>query len=301
MVAAAATAAVAVATVARAVNSAAVVAVVAASVANATKLNLEVQSGVRTTGLRFFVSPTLARADSPAKINLVQLRRLDQILANYGYCGRSEAKIWIRKGRVSVNGEPVKVAEKKVSPKLVHVDGEPIECPEGILALLHKPAGYVCSHDAGEGPTIYNLLPPRWVRRNPPVTTVGRLDKDTTGVLLVTDMGELVQRWTSPKHKVVKVYEATVSLDISPALVELFAAGTLMLQDEEKPCLPAKLEIRSPREAKLELTEGRYHQVKRMFASQGCEVIKLHRSRFGEFDLGDLQPGQWRLLPLPKL
>jgi len=231
----------------------------------------------------------------------VQPRRLDQILANYGYCGRSEAKIWIRKGRVTVNGEPVKAPEKKASPELVRVDGEPIECPEGILAILNKPAGYVCSHDAGEGPTIYDLLPPRWVKRNPAVTTVGRLDKDTTGVLILTDIGELVQRWTSPKHKVEKVYDATVNSDISPALVELFAAGTLMLRDEEKPCLPAKLEILSPREAKLELTEGRYHQVKRMFASQGCEVTKLHRSRFGEFELGDLQPGQWRLLPLPKL
>ena len=228
----------------------------------------------------------------------MQPRRLDQILANYGYCGRSEAKIWIRKGRVTVNGEPITTSEKKASPEAVRVDGEAIECPEGILALLHKPAGYVCSHDAGEGPTIYDLLPPRWVKRNPTVTTVGRLDKDATGVLLVTDLGELVQRWTSPKHKVAKVYDVTVNTDLSPALIELFAAGTLKLEAEEKPCLPAILEIISPREARLELTEGRYHQVKRMFASQGCEVIRLHRSRFGATELGDLPPGQWRLLPL---
>lgn len=228
----------------------------------------------------------------------MQPRRLDQILANYGYCSRSEAKIWIRKKRVTVNGEPVTAAEKKAAPELVRVDGEPIDCPEGILALLHKPAGYVCSHDAGEGPTVYDLLPPRWTKRNPSVTTVGRLDKDTTGVLLITDQGELVQRWTSPKHKVAKIYEATVSADLSPALAELFAAGTLLLEGEDKPCAPATLEILSPREARLELTEGRYHQVKRMFASQGCEVIRLHRSRFGEFELGDLQPGQWKLLAL---
>jgi 16S rRNA pseudouridine516 synthase len=145
------------------------------------------------------------------------------------------------------------------------------------------------------------LLPPRWGRRNPPVTTIGRLDKDTTGVLLLTDCGELVHRWTSPKHKVAKVYEVTVNANLPPALVPLFAAGTLRLDGEDKPCLPAKLEILSPREARLELTEGRYHQVKRMFASQGCEVIRLHRSRFGEIELSDLQPGQWRLLPLPAL
>jgi 16S rRNA pseudouridine516 synthase len=226
----------------------------------------------------------------------MQPRRLDQILANYGYCSRSEAKVWIRHGRVTVNGAPVTAAEKKHPPDAVRVDGEPIECPEGILALLHKPAGYVCSHDAGEGPTIYDLLPPRWLKRNPPVTTVGRLDKDTTGVLLVTDSGALVQQWTSPRHKVAKVYEVTVSADLPAGLVERFAAGTLLLEGEDKPCLPARLEILSAREARLELMEGRYHQVKRMFASQGLEVVRLHRSRFGEFELGGLAEGQWRVV-----
>lgn len=229
----------------------------------------------------------------------MQPRRLDQILANYGYCSRSEAKVWIRKGRVTVAGEAIRDANRKAPPDQVRVDGQPIECPEGILALLHKPAGYVCSHDAGEGSTVYDLLPPRWRKRNPPVTTIGRLDKDTTGVLLITDSGELVHQWTSPKHKVTKVYEATVNSDLAPALVELFAAGTLVLEGEDKPCAPARLEILSPREARLELTEGRYHQVKRMFASQGCEVLRLHRSRFGDFELGELQPGQWKLLVLP--
>jgi 16S rRNA pseudouridine516 synthase len=143
-------------------------------------------------------------------------------------------------------------------------------------------------------------LPEQWLKRNPPVTTIGRLDKDTTGVLLITDGGDLVHRWTSPKHKVIKVYEVTVNADLPPTLAELFAAGTLMLEGEDKPCAPARLEILSPREARLELTEGRYHQVKRMFASQGCEVVQLHRSRFGEFGLGDLPPGRWKHLPLPE-
>jgi len=228
----------------------------------------------------------------------MQPRRLDQILANYGYCSRSEAKVWIRKGRVTIDGQPATGAEKKARPDSVQVDGQPVEYPEGILALLHKPPGYVCSHDAGEGPTIYDLLPPQWLRRNPPVTTIGRLDKDTTGVLLITDSGDLVHRWTSPKHKVTKVYEVTVDTDIPSTAVELFAAGTLHLEGEEKPCAPAQLEILSPREARLGLTEGRYHQVKRMFARLGCEVIRLHRSRFGAFEVGELRPGEWKLLPL---
>lgn len=230
----------------------------------------------------------------------MQPRRLDQILANYGYCSRSEAKVWIRKGRVSINGDPATGAEIKAPPNTVQVDGKPIECPEGILALLHKPAGYVCSHDAAEGPSIYELLPPQWLRRNPTVTTIGRLDKDTTGVLLITDLGDLVHRWTSPKHKVAKIYEVTVNAELSPSLVDLFAAGTLILEGEAKPCAPARLEIVSSHEARLELTEGRYHQVKRMFASQGCEVVRLHRSRFGEIELVDLPPGRWKLLPLPQ-
>jgi 16S rRNA pseudouridine516 synthase len=226
------------------------------------------------------------------------LHRLDQILSRHGYCSRSEARAWVKSGRVQVRGEPATAAESKVSVADVLVDGEPVECPGGLLAILHKPAGCVCSHDPREGPSVYDLLPPRWSRRNPPVTTVGRLDKDTTGVLLLTDLGQLVQRWTSPRHHVAKVYEVTVDRDLDARLVDLFASGTLVLAGEDKPCLPARLEILGPREARLELVEGRYHQVKRMFAEHGCTVTRLHRSRFGEFEVGDLQPGQWRLLTM---
>jgi 16S rRNA pseudouridine516 synthase len=228
-------------------------------------------------------------------------RRLDQILSSHGYCSRSEARFWIRAKRVTVKGVPAEAADDKADPMLVQVDGEPLECPEGLLAVFHKPAGCVCSHDERDGPTIYDLLPPRWPKRNPPVTSVGRLDKDTTGVLLLTDDGALVQRWTSPKHKVPKVYEATVDADLRPGMIALFAAGTLRLEGEDKPCLPARLEIVSPREARLELTEGRFHQVKRMFASQGCNVTRLHRSRFGDYTVEGLNPGQWKTPPPPTL
>ena len=229
------------------------------------------------------------------------LHRLDQILARHGYCSRSEARRVVRTGRVLVNGELPKAHDAKVDIAAVRVDGEPVEHPEGILVLLHKPAGFVCSHEARDGRPVYELVPERWLRRNPPVTSVGRLDKDTTGVLLITDQGTLVQRWTSPRHKVEKVYEATVDADLKPELVSLFAAGTLQLEDEDKPCLPAKLEILGPREARLTLIEGRYHQVKRMFASQGCVVTRLHRSRFGNYALDELAPGQWRVLDLAGL
>ncbi len=227
------------------------------------------------------------------------LRRLDQLLSACGYCSRSEARLWVRGGRVLVSGQRAKAADQKARAEDVTVDGEPVDSPAGILALLHKPAGYVCSHDTKEGPRVFDLLPARWLERNPPVATVGRLDKDATGALVITDQGELVHRWTSPKRHVTKLYEVTVDKDLDPKLVGVFASGELRLDEEPKPCLPAKLEIVSAREARLELTEGKYHQVKRMFASQGWTVLRLHRSRFGEFEVGDLPVGQWRKLELP--
>jgi len=225
-------------------------------------------------------------------------RRLDQLLSACGYCSRSEARLWVRGGRVLVGGQPATAVEQKARAAEVRVDGEPVDSPEGVLVLLHKPADYVCSHDVKEGPRVFDLLPKRWLKRNPPVTTVGRLDKDATGALVITDQGDLVHRWTSPKRHVAKLYEVTVDRDLDASLIKLFAAGTLLLDDEPRPCLPAKLEITGPREARLELTEGKYHQVKRMFASQGWTVTRLHRSRFGEFELGDLPVGQWRRLDL---
>jgi 16S rRNA pseudouridine516 synthase len=226
----------------------------------------------------------------------VKLMRLDALLSRYGYCSRSEARAWLKAGRVTLNGKSLTSHSDKALPGAVLVDGEPVEFPDGLLVVLHKPADFVCSHDPGEGPSVYDLLPPRWRDRNPVVTTIGRLDKDATGVLLITDDGELVHRWTSPKHKVTKLYEVTVDADLPPGLAELFASGTLLLDGEGKPCLPAKLEVLGPREARLELTEGRYHQVKRMFASQGCTVMSLHRSRFGEITLDGLAAGEWRAL-----
>lgn len=206
----------------------------------------------------------------------------------------------MRGGRVLVNGQRAEAVDQKARAADVQVDGEPVEAPEGILLLLHKPAGHVCSHAEREGPRVFDLLPARWLKRNPPVTTVGRLDKDATGALLITDQGELVHRWTSPKRHVTKLYEVTVDRDLELGLTGVFASGELRLEDEPKPCLPAKLEITGPRTARLELTEGKYHQVKRMFASQGWTVLRLHRSRFGEFELGDLPVGQWRRLEIPK-
>jgi 16S rRNA pseudouridine516 synthase len=220
--------------------------------------------------------------------------RIDQILSRHGYCSRGESRGWLKAGRITLRGIPVKDPSEKVLVEDLRVDGEPVDHPEGILVVLHKPAGLVCSRDEREGPNVFSLLPERWSRRNPPITSVGRLDKETTGLLLITDRGELVQRWTSPRHKVTKRYLVEVDQDLDPALVPLFASGSLCLPDESDPCLPATLTLVGPRIAHLDLVEGRYHQVRRMFASQGFRVISLHRSHFGALDLGDLPAGQWR-------
>lgn len=225
-------------------------------------------------------------------------RRLDQLLSSLGYCSRREAESLVSAGRVQVAGTAAKRADVRVNPTQVLLDNEPLEAPTGLLALFHKPLGYVCTHADGEGDTIYQWLPPRWLARNPPVTSVGRLDKETSGLLLITDLGNIVQRYTSPRAHVEKVYEVTVDRVLDQSLVALFASGRLMLRGEDRPCLPAQLEIKSPYQASLTLQEGRYHQVRRMFASQGWHVEALHRSRFGQHTLDGLAPGEWRILNL---
>jgi 16S rRNA pseudouridine516 synthase len=226
------------------------------------------------------------------------MRRIDQLLANLGYCSRRESRAWVADGRVTVAGVQADDFGQKADSADVRVDGEPLDHPGGLLLLLHKPVGLVCSHDGREGPDVYSLIPERWRRRNPVVTSIGRLDKETSGLLLLTDQSPLVHRLTSPKHKVPKVYRATVDRDLAPDLVAQFASGTLLLEGEDAPCAPAALKLIAPREAEVTLTEGRYHQVRRMFAATGATVLTLHRGRFGPLELGDLPAGSWRELPL---
>jgi len=224
------------------------------------------------------------------------LRRLDQILSSLGYCSRREAKAFLKDHDVTANGTLLRLPAQKVDPAQVFVDEAPLDHPDGLLVLLHKPAGTICSHDAKEGPSVYSLLPERWLRRNPRIETIGRLDKDTTGALLLTDDGQLNHRWTSPAHHVEKVYAVTVDRPIPDDLVARFASGELQLEGEPKPCRPAQLEILDPLHARLALTEGKYHQVKRMFATCGPVVTALHRERFGKYSVDDLEPGAWKHL-----
>lgn len=227
--------------------------------------------------------------------------RLERLLANRGYCNRSEAKGFLRIHQVLVKGVRVEKPDTRVGESDVTINGEPID-PETLLLLVNKPVGVVCSHkeDAGSGgpsgPLVYELLPERWRRRDPQISSVGRLDKDTSGVLLLTDDGALLHRLTSPKHHVPRVYLATLDRDLRGNEGELFASGKMMLEREEKPLLPAKLEVLGPRSARLTLGEGRYHQVRRMFAATGNHVVALHRELFGTLGVEGVETGKCRSL-----
>lgn len=222
--------------------------------------------------------------------------RLDALLSRYGYCSRREAAGWIKAGRVTGRGGDVfKSSSEKAEPAEVLIDGEEVEYPQGIFVAFNKPCGYTCSHEEKEGDLIYDILPHRWQFRNPVVASVGRLDKDTSGLILLSDDGTLIHKFSSPKHHVEKIYEFTTSEDIPESCISLFAEGTLILPGERLPLKPARLEILSPRQGRLTLTEGRYHQVRRMMESQGASVVTLHRSWFGRLSLEELnlEPGDW--------
>ena len=216
-------------------------------------------------------------------------------IANLGYGSRRQVEWLFREGRVTDAAGEALYADDRVAHDAVRIDGEPLDPAPGMALMMHKPVGCTCStKDVGR--LVYDLLPPRFRARSPVVSPVGRLDRDTSGLLLLTDDGALLHRIISPKSKLPKVYEATLAEDLRGDEAELFASGALMLESEKTPLLPAQLEIVSPRQARLTLHEGRYHQVRRMFAAVGNHVEVLHRSRVGGLALDGLEEGRWRLL-----
>jgi 16S rRNA pseudouridine516 synthase len=218
-----------------------------------------------------------------------------KLIANLGYGSRKEVAAMFREGRVTdANGE-VLYADDKVEHANVRLDGEPLDPPFPLTLMLHKPVGYTCS-TSDAGAVIYELLPYRFKLRSPILASVGRLDRDTTGLLLMTDDGVLLHRIVSPRSKLEKVYEVTLARDLRGDEAKIFASGKLKLESEKTPLAPAKLEVLAARRARLTLTEGRYHQARRMFAAVGNHVEALHRSRVGGLTLGELPEGQWRIL-----
>jgi len=223
--------------------------------------------------------------------------RLDRLLANLGYGSRREVGALIAAGKVTLDGAPVRDAGAKIALALdlaarMAVRGAPLDPPAPFTLVVHKPLGVVCSHREA-GRSLYELFQPRWRARTPALSSVGRLDKETSGLLLVTDDGDLLHRIISPRRHIAKRYRVCLDRPMAGHEGALFAAGTLVL--DGAPLAPAKLEIVSPTEGLLTITEGRYHQVRRMFSAVGLEVVALCREAIGALDLpADLAPGAYR-------
>lgn len=221
--------------------------------------------------------------------------KLVKHIANLGYGSRKDVQWMFREGRITNAAGEVLYADDPLDHDDVRVDGEPLDPPPGLLLMLHKPVDFTCS-TKDRGRVVYDLLPSRYRLRSPALSTVGRLDRDTSGLLLLTDDGQLLHRIIAPKSKLPKVYLATLAEDLRGDEAAVFASGTLMLEGEQTPLLPAELEVLGPRSARLTLHEGRYHQVRRMFAAVGNHVCALHRERVGGLALDDLPLGEWRML-----
>lgn len=221
-------------------------------------------------------------------------RRLDAYLARCGVGTRSEVSKLIRAGRVTVDGELCRSAKHKVAEhQQVLLDGAPqVAPPEVLHLLLNKPTGYAVSRDPAEAPLFTELLPAAY--QHLPLQPAGRLDRDTSGLLVVTSSGSLIQRLTHPKRQHPKRYQVRFEGSLPGDAVARFAAG-MTLEEDPKPTRPAILQPGADGQAVAILHEGRYHQVRRMFAALGCEVTTLHRDRIGELDLPpDLALGDCR-------
>jgi 16S rRNA pseudouridine516 synthase len=236
-----------------------------------------------------------------AKPPKAPMARLDRLLANLGYGSRREVQALVQHKQVELDGVALRDAGARIAvtpdlPERMTVVGRPLDPPAPLTVMMHKPLDVVCSHRE-PGRSIYEILPKRWRARTPALSSIGRLDKDTTGLLLVTDDGPFLHRVISPRHHVAKRYLATLDRPLEGFEAEAFAAGTLMLDGETAPLAPAVLEPIDLRRAYLTITEGRYHQVRRMFAAVGNHVTALHRDRIGGLVLPDeLAPGDWRIL-----
>ena len=207
-----------------------------------------------------------------------------------GYGSRREVQALIRAGRVTMDGGPVRDSGAETDCRQVAVDGRPVSMPGHTHIMLYKPAGLLTAARDRDAPTVMDLLPP--LCRKNGCMPVGRLDKDTTGLLLLTDDGVLGHRLISPKRHVDKVYRAELEAPLPPDAAERFRDGIAFADFTS---LPAELEILSPKEARVTVCEGKYHQVKRMFAAVGCPVVRLHRESFGPLRLDPrLREGEYR-------
>jgi 16S rRNA pseudouridine516 synthase len=232
---------------------------------------------------------------------LATTARLDRLLANMGYGSRREIGMMAGAGWITLDGSEVSDVGARLTltsdlPSRLLIRGKNLDPLPGVAIMIHKPLGVTCSRKEAGG-LIYDLLPMRWRARDPALSTVGRLDKETSGLLLMTDDGALLHRIISPKSNVPKRYVVTLDRPLKGDEAAIFASGDLMLEGERKALLPAELEVTGEKTARLTLHEGRYHQVRRMFAAIGNHVTILHRDIIGGLKLpDDLAAGQIKVM-----
>lgn len=220
--------------------------------------------------------------------------RLDRFLSHATGLSRAQVRKLLKAGAVSMDGSPCSDATRSVSAQSrITLDGQLLEWPRARYLMLHKPAGYVCAADDASHPPVTQLIDTPWAVG---LHSAGRLDVDTTGLLLLTNDGTWSHRLTSPRSRCSKTYLVGLKHPLAADTAQRFAAG-LQLHGDDKPTLPAQLELLGSHQARVTLHEGRYHQVKRMFAACSNRVETLHRERIGAIVLdAALAPGQWREL-----
>lgn len=222
--------------------------------------------------------------------------KAERILQSQGFGSRKECRAIIRAGLFSVGGEAVEdpFVELNAEGLDFEVDGVAWRYREKAYLMLHKPADYECSHKPQHHPSIFALLPPELIRRD--VQCVGRLDYDTTGLLLLSDDGQFIHYWSSGKKRIPKTYEIVVRHPVSNEMLAMLRDG-VQLHDEPEPIRAASCEQKAETGLSMTVTEGKYHQVKRMISAASNRVEILHRSKIGGLELPmDLEPGQWRWL-----
>ncbi|WP_341676959.1 16S rRNA pseudouridine(516) synthase [Niveibacterium sp. SC-1] len=227
--------------------------------------------------------------------------QLERILQSQGFGSRKECRGLVRHGLVSIGGEVCEDAFVELEPEglAFAVEGETWEYRAQAYVMFNKPAGYEVSHKPKHHPSVFSLLPDPLRLRG--IQAVGRLDEDTTGLLILTDDGQLIHQLSSPKRKIPKIYEAVIKHAADEQLVRTLLEG-VVLHDDPEPIAAAACEILDPQRLRLSITSGRYHQVKRMIAAAGNRVESLRRVAVGGLALpADLGEGEWRWINAEEL
>ena len=227
------------------------------------------------------------------------MERIDKIISSQGKYSRSEIKKLASQGRIKINDNIVKKVNEKIDieTSTIYIDNEKLDFKRNIYLILNKPKGYISASEDRSQKTVLDLIPEKYFRKG--LFPAGRLDKDTTGMMIITDDGEFAHNILAPRKHIEKTYRVQIDIDITEEMREKFKQG-IVLKDHV--CCPATIIVEDKNTALITITEGKYHQIKRMFGCFGAKVVKLHRISMGGLQLpSDLEEGQCRELTKEEL